>query len=193
MRVSQDMVRRHREALIRAAAGMLRERGVEATGVADVCRAAGLTHGAFYRHFETKEALVLEACESAFDWSIADIAGVDAQAAEAGDRIAQYLSAAHRDAPENGCPVAALAVDAARGGQSLSGVLAKGMRRYIDKFSILIRNPGRAAKEAQRERAIVALAAMVGGLILARATISADPELSDQILDAVRKGIDMNS
>lgn len=193
MRVSQDMVRRHREALIRAAAGMLRERGVEATGVADVCRAAGLTHGAFYRHFETKEALVLEACESAFAWSIADIAGTDTQATEAADRIAQYLSAAHRDAPENGCPVAALAVDAARGGQPLSGVLAKGMRRYIDKFSSLIGTPGRATKAAQRERAIVALAAMVGGLILARATISADPELSDQILDAVRKGIGANS
>lgn len=191
MRVTQEVVRRHREELIQAAARMLRERGVEATGVSDVCRAAGLTHGAFYRHFESKEALVLAACEAAFNWRIADVAGGTDLGDGAAERIGQYLSAAHRDAPAVGCPVAALAVDAARSGQPLAGVLAKGMRHYIDQFARLLpmRQPGRKSQEAQRDRAIASLAAMVGGLILARATASADPELSDQILRAVRDGI----
>lgn len=191
MRVTQDVVRRHREELVLAAARMLRERGVEATGVSEVCRAAGLTHGAFYRHFESKEALVLAACEAAFNWRIADLADDTNPGDGAAARIAQYLSATHRDAPAAGCPVAALAVDAARAGQPLAGVLAKGMRHYIDQFTRLfpVRKPSRQAQEAQRDRAIAALAAMVGGLILARATVSADPELSDRILRAVRDGI----
>ena len=191
MRVTQDVVRRHREELIQAAARMLRERGVEATGVTDVCRAAGLTHGAFYRHFESKEALVLVACEAAFNWRIADLADETKPGDGAPERIAQYLSATHRDTPAAGCPVAALAIDAARSGQPLAGVLAKGMRHYIDQFARLfpMRKPSPTAQEAQRDRAVAALAAMVGGLILARATVSADPDLSDQILRAVRDGM----
>lgn len=194
MRVTQEVVRRHREELVQAASHMLRELGVEATGVSDVCHAAGLTHGAFYRHFESKEALVLAACEAAFNWRIADIADETAPGDEAAEGIAQYLSPKHRDAPGVGCPVAALAVDAARSGQPLAGVLAKGMGRYIDQFARLlpIKSSGRKAEEAQRDRAIAALAAMVGGLILARATVSTDPELSDRILRSVRAGIATN-
>ena len=106
------------------------------------------------------------------------------------DRVRRYLSPEHRDAPGSGCPVAALAVDAARSGGGGSEVFAQGIERNIQRFAQLLADStadasGSAAPSPQdraRARAIHVLATMVGGMVLARATAAAQPALSNELI-----------
>ena len=186
MKVSKAQAAENRQGILDAAARLYRERGLTGVGVADITRDAGLTHGGLYRHFESKDALVREACARAFDWSIAPLDGHTPNASVA-DRIQSYLSPQHRDAPGSGCPAAALAVDVARAGGDLAAVFAQGVERNITRFARVI--GGLAEDEepsaALRAEAIATLGAMVGALVLARATAAADPALSDEILETV--------
>jgi TetR/AcrR family transcriptional repressor of nem operon len=201
MKVSKAQAAENRQGILDAAARLYRERGLTGVGVADITRDAGLTHGGLYRHFESKDALVREACARAFDWSIAPLDGHTPNASVA-DRIQSYLSPQHRDAPGSGCPAAALAVDAARAGGELSQVFAEGIERNIQRFAQLLADAepampavsaGTAPQDADkttaaataathRARAVQVLATMVGGLVLARATAAAQPGLSEEIL-----------
>lgn len=201
MKVSKVQAAENRQSILDAAARLYRERGLTGVGVADITRDAGLTHGGLYRHFESKDALVREACARAFDWSIAPLDGHTPNASVA-DRIQSYLSPQHRDAPGSGCPAAALAVDAARAGGELSQVFAEGIERNIQRFAQLLADAepampavsaGTAPQDADkttaaataathRARAVQVLATMVGGLVLARATAAAQPGLSEEIL-----------
>ena len=105
-------------------------------------------------------------------------------------RVRRYLSPEHRDAPGSGCPVAALAVDAARAGGGVSEVFAQGIERNIQRFAQLLADSavdadGSAAPSPQdraRARAIHVLATMVGGMVLARATAAAQPALSNELM-----------
>ncbi|OYD48144.1 TetR/AcrR family transcriptional regulator [Acidovorax kalamii] len=201
MKVSKAQAAENRQGILDAAARLYRERGLTGVGVADITRDAGLTHGGLYRHFESKDALVREACARAFDWSIAPLDGHMPNASVA-DRIQSYLSPQHRDAPGSGCPAAALAVDAARAGGELSQVFAEGIERNIQRFAQLLADAepampavsaGTAPQDADettaaataathRAHAMQVLATMVGGLVLARATAAAQPGLSEEIL-----------
>ena len=201
MKVSKAQAAENRQGILDAAARLYRERGLTGVGVADITRDAGLTHGGLYRHFESKDALVREACARAFDWSIAPLDGHTPNASVA-DRIQSYLSPQHRDAPGSGCPAAALAVDAARAGGELSQVFADGIERNIQRFAQLLADStpaapampaGTAPQDADeataaaaaaihRAHAMQVLATMVGGLVLARATAAAQPGLSEEIL-----------
>jgi TetR/AcrR family transcriptional repressor of nem operon len=196
MKVSKAQAAENRQGILDAAARLYRERGLTGVGVADITRDAGLTHGGLYRHFESKDALVREACARAFDWSIAPLDGHTPNASVA-DRIHSYLSPQHRDAPGSGCPAAALAVDAARAGPELSQVFAEGIERNIQRFAQLLAdsapaapavtapqdaNEATAAASTHRAHAMQVLATMVGGLVLARATAAAQPGLSEEIL-----------
>ncbi len=204
MKVSKAQAAENRQGILDAAARLYRERGLTGVGVADITRDAGLTHGGLYRHFESKDALVREACARAFDWSIAPLDGHTPNASVA-DRIQSYLSPQHRDAPGSGCPAAALAVDAARAGGELSQVFAEGIERNIQRFAQLLADSapatpaepaiptGTAPQDADkttvaataathRAHAMQVLATMVGGLVLARATAAAQPGLSEEIL-----------
>lgn len=201
MKVSKAQAAENRQGILDAAARLYRERGLTGVGVADITRDAGLTHGGLYRHFESKDALVREACARAFDWSIAPLDGHTPNASVA-DRIQSYLSPQHRDAPGSGCPAAALAVDAARAGGELSQVFAEGIERNIQRFAQLLADAepampsvsaGTAPQDADettaaataaphRAHAMQVLATMVGGLVLARATAAAQPGLSEEIL-----------
>lgn len=199
MKVSKAQAAENRQGILDAAARLYRERGLTGVGVADITRDAGLTHGGLYRHFESKDALVREACARAFDWSIAPLDGHTPNANVA-DRIRSYLSPQHRDAPGSGCPAAALAVDAARAGPELSEVFAAGIERNIQRFTQLLVDTAPAdtgaatetgsappAAAAQRARAIEVLATMVGGLVLARATAAAQPALSQELLTTLQE------
>jgi TetR/AcrR family transcriptional regulator, transcriptional repressor for nem operon len=97
----------HRQTVLHAASKMVRERGVDGLTVPEVMATAGLTHGGFYRHFESKDALVAQACAAAFTQRLADMddALETTDNAEAARRawLEVYLSPAHRDSPENGC------------------------------------------------------------------------------------------
>lgn len=190
MKVSKAQAAENRQGILDAASRLYRERGLTGVGVADITRDAGLTHGGLYRHFASKDALVQEACARAFDWLMTPLEGATPHTT-VGERIQRYLSPQHRDAPGTGCPVAALAVDAARAGGGLSEVFAEGIERNIQRFAQLLvdsrAEAGSATVRSQdRERAIQVLATMVGGLVLARATAAAQPALSDELLTTLQ-------
>ncbi|MBB6560993.1 TetR/AcrR family transcriptional repressor of nem operon [Acidovorax soli] len=189
MKVSKAQAAENRQGILDAAARLYREHGLTGVGVADITRDAGLTHGGLYRHFENKDALVREACARAFDWSIAPLDGLEGGADGLAARVAGYLSPQHRDHPGEGCPAAALAVDAARAGSDLSEVFAQGIERNIERFARVIEGLEAGAEPSPegRTRALQMLATMVGGLVLARATAAGRPALSDQILATLRE------
>ena len=187
MKVSKAQAAQNRQDILEAASRLYREHGLAGVGVAEVTRGAGLTHGGLYRHFESKDALVREACARAFDWSIGPLDGEE-HGDDLAARVHAYLSPQHRDHPGEGCPAAALAVDVARAGGDLSAVFAEGAERNITRFARVIGGlkEDEVPSSAQRAEAIATLSAMVGALVLARATAAADPALSDEILETVR-------
>lgn len=207
MKVTKAQSADNRQGILDAAARLYREHGLAGVGVADITRDAGLTHGGLYRHFESKNALVREACAQALHWSIPPLdADSPYPPGDVAGRITAYLSAKHRDDPGAGCPVAALAADAGRGDAALSEVFARGIERNISRFARLLTEdaedpasagstadapcdraaPDSAQRVASRETATVTLATMVGALVLARATKAGQPALSDEILATAR-------
>ena len=187
MKVSKAQAAQNRQDILEAASRLYREHGLAGVGVAEVTRGAGLTHGGLYRHFESKDALVREACARAFDWTIGPLEGAG-QGDGLATRVQAYLSPQHRDSPGEGCPAAALAVAVARAGGDLSAVFAQGVEHNITRFARVI--GGLAEDEepsaAQRAEAIATLGAMVGALVLARATAAGNAALSGEILEAMR-------
>jgi TetR/AcrR family transcriptional repressor of nem operon len=186
MRVSKEQVAQHRQALIEATGRLLREKGLEGAGVAEICHEAGLTHGAFYRHFASKEALMLEACAQAFDWTPLDLLGKRARGSGTTAMMTNYLSVDHRDCSVLGCPVAALAVDAARAGGEIAQAFAEGIEAYLSRFTQAVRVEDPTGSDAEAQ-ALHMLSTMVGGLIIARATAQARPQLSRKVLRTLRK------
>ncbi len=194
MKVSKAQAAENRQGILDAAARLYRERGLTGVGVADITREAGLTHGGLYRHFESKEALVREACARAFDGSTETLDQAAAPAAShVNDRIRAYLSPRHRDAPGIGCPIAALAMDAARAGGGLSDVFAQGIENNIERYAQLIAEhnapqggPASTPEPKDRAQAMQVLATLVGGLLLARATAAGRPALSEELLTTLR-------
>ena len=186
MKVSREQAAQNRERVLDAAAELFRERGFEGIGVADLMKAAGLTHGGFYGQFSSKEDLMAEACarasarsralwsklaERAPDDPVAEIAGV-------------YLTSRHRDNPGSGCLMAALASDAARQGPAVRRAVTESLRSTFDFLSRLVRGKSKSAK---RQKAIGTYASLVGAMVLARAVD--DRALSQEILDAVLASI----
>jgi len=194
MKVSKTQVTENRLAILQAAAQLYRERGFTGVGVADITRAAGLTHGGLYRHFESKDALAAEASTFAFGWKLSELETPGAEAnADAGTHlqtgVENYLSPQHRDSVGQGCPVAALAADAARETGAIADAFAQGIGRYMALFAQR-RPDGTVAAQIEPEdrvRAVSMLSTMVGGLILARATARGLPALSDEILAILRQ------
>jgi TetR/AcrR family transcriptional repressor of nem operon len=182
MKVSREQFASNSERIIEAAARLFREKGYDGIGVAGLMKDAGLTHGAFYSHFESKEALLAEACARALAVSSErwqDI--VDKSPGTALQKIAaDYLSSRHRDRPGNGCPVPALGADVARLGPAARGALAAGSRGRVDILTKLM--PGQDAADS-RKKAMAAYAAMVGAVMLAR--IADDAAWSEDLMQAV--------
>lgn len=191
MRISKEAAAANRTRVVKAAARLFREKGVDAIAVTDLMKAAGLTHGGFYNHFESKDALAAAAYREAFDQAVARAKGRLAEVGKDGsnavlcDYIDRYLSQETLDSPGTSCPLAALGTDAARHGTLLRAEFADGVRRYIAAFARLL--PGR--KERQRQRAITTLSTLIGAVTLARACSGADDALADEILATVRRGL----
>src|SRR6218665_3237183 len=115
MKVSKAQSAENRQAILEAAARLYREHGLAGVGVAEISREAGFTHGGFYGRFESKQALAAEACEQAFAVSLPRLqASLQRHEGDARPFFQGYLSPAHRDGAGRGCPMPALAVDAAR-------------------------------------------------------------------------------
>jgi TetR/AcrR family transcriptional repressor of nem operon len=162
----------------------LRQKGAEGLSVADLMKLAGLTHGGFYNHFESRAALVGEAIAFAMDQMVERWKKL-ANGKANGDRfealIADYLSPRHRDNPKHGCALPALAADVARSSPSERRALASKLEKMIDIFVELL--PDEAPQQA-REIATGAIATMVGSIVLSRAVGAG--KLSDSILDVGR-------
>lgn len=185
MKVSKAQAAEHRAAIVAAAARLFRERGFDGVGVAEIMRAAGLTHGGFYGHFASKEALAAEASSQAFDETRGRMSGLgDSLTAYVG----AYLAEHHRDNAAEGCPMAALACDAARQPAGTRDAFAEGIGRSVEALTGQMAGwaHGPTAADDRREMAIVLLSALVGGMALARATAASAPVLSDEILATLR-------
>jgi TetR/AcrR family transcriptional regulator, transcriptional repressor for nem operon len=184
MRVSREKAAEHREQIIDAAGMLFRSKGFGGVGVADIMKAADLTHGGFYGHFTSKDDLIAQASErsmvrAAVNWRKVVAAAPDNPYAAL---LKHYLSQRHRDDPGHGCAFAALSGDASRCGKPVRDAFAQGLEPLIDILARVI--PGRS-KAARRRKAIAALAELVGALVLARAV--GDAALADEILDAARR------
>ncbi|GHD37039.1 TetR family transcriptional regulator [Streptomyces mirabilis] len=181
-RVSQAQAQENRQRVVATASRMFREKGT-AVSVADLMKAAGLTHGGFYKQFGSKEDLVDEAIAQAFDEQAAHSAVAPEE--QAGEReaarrtlIEDYLSVWHRDHPGEGCPVSGFAADLGRE----PGQAARAQDVYING----VRN--RAARLATGDDdGMAQLCTMVGALVLARAT-RGNP-ISEELLQAARTAL----
>jgi TetR/AcrR family transcriptional repressor of nem operon len=186
MKVSREQAAENRERIVQVAAKLFRERGFDGIGVADLMRAAGLTHGGFYGHFASKEDLAAEASGRALEetlqyWSAATEKTPD----EAFQKIInRYVSEGHRDAPGRGCLVAALGSDVGRQARPVRRVVTDGINAFIEQLMQLV--PGKS-KAARRRQALADFAAMVGAVTIARAVD--DPVLSKDVLDAVASSL----
>jgi TetR/AcrR family transcriptional repressor of nem operon len=187
MRYSSNHKAETRRRIIGEAARRFRKDGVEGTGLVPLMKALGLTHGGFYAHFPSKDALVeaslAASAEQMFErWP--DPERDAGNGANPGEQlrgfIADYLSPAHRDDPGSGCPLSSLAAELGLRGMpsSTADAIVARMDARLQPCAIAPGDP---------DRGLVALAAMVGALTLSRAV--ADPARSAQILDAVRAAI----
>ena len=173
MKVSRSQVDENRRTILDAAGRLFRARGFDEVSVAEVMQAAGLTHGAFYGYFGSKDELIAA--------TLAELMRADRAPGKWTQSLARYLSPAHRDDAAGGCPVAALATETAREPQPARAAMTQGVERMIARRAVDA--PG--ADEAERRRtAVGAVATMVGALILARAVD--DPQLSIELLEAAR-------
>ncbi|MDK3018425.1 TetR/AcrR family transcriptional regulator [Pseudodonghicola flavimaris] len=174
MRVSKHQVAANREAIVRAAGRLFREKGFDAVTVAEVMRAAGMTHGGFYGYFKTKDDLFAAAMAQAMEEVASEYASIAA-------RAERYLTPAHRADMPGGCPMAALAGEMPRRSGEARGVMTDSLREQIDRMTAAAQGPDAAAR---RRVAIGSWSAMLGALILAR--MSDDPELSGEVLAETR-------
>ncbi len=180
MRVSREQAALNRERIVEVAAKLFREKGYDGIGVADLMKGAGLTHGGFYGHFESKEDLLAEACGKAIAGSVETWRQrIDRNPADPlGELARAYLNEVHRDNAGAGCVVASLGPDVARAGKSVQHALTAGVAAQLAMLAKAL--PGEP--DEARQRAIASYAMMIGGLVLARAVD--DPELSKEMLAA---------
>jgi len=177
MRKSREEAAETRKRIVRAAARQFREKGIAATGLAELMKAAGLTHGGFYKHFASKDQLVAEATAAAVDSLLEEMAAHPTFKSA----VAAYLSTRHRDNPASGCPLAALGDELARSGREARAAATAGFMRLVDTLA------GDAGTAAARRRTLVAAATMIGAVTMSR--LVTDPELSAEILFAAEKSL----
>jgi len=190
MKVSKEQMAENRERILDTAAQLFRERGFDGIGVADLMKSAGLTHGGFYGHFDSKDDLMAQASSRAFAQLTAGWEQL-AKQAEADPRATlerAYLSPRHRDAPGHGCLLAALGADAARQGPGVRKAVTQGLTTMVDLLVSVM--PGRT-KAARRQKALADYASLVGALVLARAVD--DAALSEEILQATASALQVAS
>ena len=185
MRVSKQRAADNRRRILEAAARSFRESGIDSAGVDSITEEAGLTHGAFYSQFPSKEAVVAEAIRLALD----DSRRLFEQAARGKGRkralatiVAGYLARAHRDSPGDGCVIAALGADIARQPKRVRDAFTQGVKESLALMAEL--TPGRN-RSRRYDEAIAKLSCMAGALILSRAV--SDRELSARILQCTAK------
>lgn len=178
MKVSREQMAENRRRILDVASRLFRDKGFDAVSVAEVMKAAGLTHGGFYGHFSSKDDLVTQTLAHAL---AADTVGENDFRAYVGS----YLSPRHRDNAAGGCPTAGLAAAIRHQTPAARTAMSQGLRAQIVRIEKAL--PELDAED-RRRTAIGSWAAMVGAVILARAID--DPELADEVLEQTRAWID---
>ena len=167
------------ERIVETAARAIRRGGYRGAGVADIMKEAGLTHGGFYAHFESREGMLAEAADRAGADTVAFLAGVAAAAPpkqELDAMLRAYLSKEHVESAETGCAVAALGSEMPRQAPKVRRAATHRIKEMIDLVARQLPDWGRPGAH---ERALVTVATALGALILARAVD--DPKLSDAV------------
>lgn len=180
MKVSRAQVAQHRMRIMEAAAKLFRQRGFEAVTVAEIMKAAGLTVGAFYGHFPSKEALIAASVGSALPKAPESAT----QRQHSADFADGYLSVRHRNNLAGACLFSSLGTEAARGSTDLRHEMTEAVRRRIEHLSV---DAAGDRPEDKRSSAIAAWSAMVGAMVLAR--LVNDDELSKEILAKTRAAL----
>jgi TetR/AcrR family transcriptional regulator, transcriptional repressor for nem operon len=184
MRYSKEHKQETHERIVRKASVRLREKGAHGVGVADLMKEAGLTHGGFYAHFASREALVIEAFNYAMDRSTArwrQLAEETPPEKRFAAIVESYLTTIHRDDPGHGCAVPTLGPDIAREGAKARKAFAARLDEMIEMMADQVPELPRTAA---RQQAIAALSTMVGALVLSRVAGSGD--FSGEILETGR-------
>lgn len=186
MRVSRTQAAENRQTVINVASRLFRERGFDGIGLKDLMKGAGLTQGAFYKQFASKEDLAVQASERALDsasqrWSDAMTAN---PADPLGAIVAIYLSTGHRDETMDGCPIVALGSDAARQGADLKASFEAGIK---DRLDLLQRIMAETDDKRLKSRAMAVLSTMVGAMTLSR--LVNDAALAQGFLDAAAEQV----
>ena len=190
MRVSRTQASENRQTVINVASRLFRERGFDGIGLKDLMERAGLTQGAFYKQFASKEDLVAQASGHALEsasrrWSAAAAANPNDPL---GAVMAFYLSTEHREDRMDGCPIVALGSDAARQGSDVKASFEAGIRVHLEILGRMVAEThGKQPKGKGRAKAMAILATMVGALTLSRAVN--DPDLAQAFLDAAAKQV----
>jgi TetR/AcrR family transcriptional repressor of nem operon len=187
MRYSREHKQETHARIVKKASVRLREKGAHGIGVADLMKEAGLTHGGFYAHFDSREALVIEAFAYAMDRSterwrkIAEQTSPEKRLAMIVDT---YLTSVHRDDPGHGCAVPSLAAEIARESPKTRKAFAAKLEQMIEMVADQIHD---LPRKAARKQAAAALATMMGTLVLAR--IAGTGDFSDEILASGREAV----
>ena len=190
MRITEAEKARNRAKIVETAGRLFRERGLANVGIADLMEEAGFTHGGFYNHFESKEALAAAVCASSIAKGNASfaaaLAGPDAEAAWHAF-VESYLAPTHRDRADTGCTVVALMGDAAHETRELQVEIAAGSNEMLELVEGYFTRRYRLDAAAGRRRAIEAYTQMLGAVSLSRAMVRADRALADEILAVCRE------
>jgi TetR/AcrR family transcriptional repressor of nem operon len=184
MRYSREHKLETHARIVKKASVRLREKGAHGVGVADLMKDAGLTHGGFYAHFDSREALVVEAFTHAMDRSTEHwrkLAEQTAPEKRLATIVGSYLTAVHRDDPGHGCAIPTLGAEIARESPRTRKAFAAKLEQMIDMLAAQV--PG-GSRKAARKQAMAMVATMMGTLVLAR--VAGNGEFSDEILDAGR-------
>jgi TetR/AcrR family transcriptional repressor of nem operon len=181
VRKSREEAAQTRKRIVTAAAAEFRKNGIVATGLNDLMKAAGLTHGGFYKHFGSKDQLVAEASAEAVETMIEFVM----KAAAGGASVVEtYLSTSQRDNPAASCPLSAIGSELGRSDDKTRAVATDGFRKLVE---IMAGQFGKAKPADARRRAIVAVSTMIGAMTMSR--IVSDPELSAEILLEAEKSL----
>jgi len=187
MRYSREHKLETHARIVKKASVRLREKGAHGVGVADLMKEAGLTHGGFYAHFDSREALVIEAFAYAMDRSTERWRKL-AEATPPEKRLAtivnSYLTPLHRDDPGHGCAVPTLGAEIARESPKTRKAFAAKLEQMVDMLAEQIPD---VPRKAARKQAMAAIATMMGTLVLAR--VAGNGEFSDEVLGAGRDAV----
>ena len=185
MRHSKAEKAKTHERIVAIASKRFREEGLAGIGIADLMKDAGLTVGGFYKHFNSRDALVAEAVGSALElWKRqVDAAASGGLPVTYESLVDEYLSEAHRNHPGTGCAVSALAGDLARADRRTRALVSRKVRDNIELLASLIRNTNKTDSGSTRAQAVLTYCALVGAIGMARAV--SDEELSREILKTV--------